>query len=124
MTLARPEPPAGFDPHALGAWLSPGGILAAFLGFLGYIPAIIGSFAALAAAVFYITQTLQSPDIQLWLRERRERKRQRRIAELQIQQSIIVNQLNSLGALTHAEVHITDKQQTTKTEVSSDGAAH
>lgn len=105
----------------IGAWISPGGVIAPFISyfiaFAGVLPVVIGSAAGLAAMFYYITQSLQSPDVRAWLKARRERKHARKVAKLQYRQSVLVGELKQLGVLTHAEVTTTDVTQKTNIEV-------
>lgn len=89
--------------HQFGLWISPGGILAAFLSAAHLLPIIAGTMAGFAAAGYYIFQIVISPDFRAWRQERREQKKLRRIEALQIRQAMLIGELKRLGVLSHVE---------------------
>lgn len=104
------------DPHGFGHWLSPGGIFAAFLAVLGFLPAIVGTLAGIAACVFYVMQSLDNRVFREWRTERKERRRLIRIAKLQYRQNVLMNELASLGALSKSEQKVEAGPLTTTTK--------
>ncbi len=107
---------ANMNAHTLGHYLSPAGLLAALLSFLGMLPVIIGAFAAMAAACFYTVQFIETKTISQWIKSRQQARYHRKVARLQYRQSLIVGELKTLGVLAHAETRVELDHQTTSIE--------
>lgn len=65
-------------PHQAGQWISPGGIVAPILSWLGFFPVFVGLIAAAAATFFYITSALDTEVMKEWRARRRRARDQRR----------------------------------------------
>lgn len=91
-----PFTPLNVTPAHVGHWLSPAGILAAFLAILGALPTIVGVIAALAAATFYVIETLERPLVKNFILRRRERKKAKIVAQLRYKQAILDSKIKSI----------------------------
>ena len=94
------------DPHSIGQWISPAGILAAIGAVFGALPIIFGSIGGAFAIVYYAITIYEKPTVQSWLRNKQARRLASEVAYLELQQSHIVGRLKQLGVLTHAATDV------------------
>lgn len=120
---ARTEAVMNWDPYGLGHYLSVGGVLSAlgsfFLTGLGYLPVIVGTLAGLGALIYYVVTLCKEPVIQRVFARWAARRRAKKVAKLQYQQTILVAELKELGALTHAGVSVHTQSDDTVRQVTT-----
>jgi len=101
------------DPHGLGNYLSPAGLISFFGALFGVLPIILGTIGGTLAIAWYAVQLWECGPVQKYLKTRTARKVNRRaaslakkIAVLEMQQSVIVGELKQLGVLIHADTSV------------------
>ena len=90
------------DPHGYGLFVMPTGLGPIILAFLGIIPVIFGGFAAVLMVAYYILAIWEKPTIQAYIKNRRDRKTARKLAQLTKRQSDLTAEFKALGVLTRA----------------------
>ena len=106
-----------FDPHGIGPYVSPAGVVSAVLTFFGWIPVILGTLVTAAALAYYLVSLWEMSTIQNYIKNAAARKLAREVSSLEYQQSQIVGRLKQLGVLTHAATDVKqgDMRKTTTT---------
>lgn len=94
------------DPHGLGQYLSPAGIISALGAILGLLPVVLGSVGGAFAIIYYAITIYEKKTVQDWMKNRAARHRAIEVERLEFQQSQIIGRLKQLGVLLHADTTI------------------
>ena len=94
------------DPHGLGNYLSPAGLVSFFGALFGMLPIILGIIGGTLAIAWYSVQLWECDTVQNYIKNRRAVSLAKKIAVLEMQQSAIVGELKTLGVLIHADTSV------------------
>ena len=94
------------DPHGLGNYLSPAGLVSFFGALFGMLPIILGIIGGTLAIAWYSVQLWECDTVQNYIKNRRAVGLAKKIAVLEMQQSAIVGELKTLGVLIHADTSV------------------
>ena len=94
------------DPHGLGNYLSPAGLVSFFGALFGMLPIILGIIGGTLAIAWYSVQLWECDTVQNYIKNRRAASLAKKIAVLELQQSAIVGELKKLGVLIHADTSV------------------
>lgn len=95
-------------------YVPPSAAVASVVSIFTGIATVVGVLVGVAATVYYILAIFQMEDVKKWRLNRAERRKARRIQELEAMHAQIVRELEAYGILTKANINI-ERGVTTRT---------